>query len=283
MNVGIVGLGLIGGTIAKSLKNSHNISAFDISKETLTYALEHNIIDKSYHNIADFFRDNDVVYLCLYPTSIVNFIFQNKSSIPNNSVIIEISGIKNHIIKEIRKLNLQNVDIIYTHPIAGSEKVGVVHSNANIFKNANYVITPVEENKKSNLNLAKKLAKEMGFLNVSMISPDEHDRIIAYTSQLTHVLSISLVNSLSTDLETRKFIGDSYRDLTRISMINERLWPQLFVGNKDSLLQMIDSFEIELNKFKKAIASGNSEKLSNLMIKSTKIRSKIEQGENDEN
>lgn len=283
MNIGIVGLGLIGGTIAKSLKNNHFISAYDICEDTLTYALEQNIISKSYHDLGKFFQDNDVVYLCLYPETLLNFIFQNKDLMSINSVYIEISGIKKYMIEKISAMKLKDIDIIFTHPIAGSEKVGVAHSKASIFENANYVITPIVENKKANINLAKKLAKEMGFSNISMITPEQHDDIIAYTSQLTHVLSLSLVNSISTDLETKNFIGDSYRDLTRISMINEKLWPQLFVNNKDSLLKVVHSFEKELNCFKDAIASGDIEKLSKLMIKSTQIRTKIERGDDSEN
>ncbi len=283
MNIGIVGLGLIGGTIAKSLKNNHFISAYDICDDTLTYALEQNIINKSYHDLGKFFQENDVVYLCLYPETLLNFIFQNKDLMSINSVYIEISGIKKYMVDKILAMKLKNIDIIFTHPIAGSEKVGVFHSTASIFENANYVITPVLENKKTNIDLAKKLAKEMGFSNISMISPEEHDNIIAYTSQLTHVLSLSLVNSISTDLETKKFIGDSYRDLTRISMINEKLWPELFVNNKDALLKVINSFEKELNNFKVAIASQDTNKLSKLMVKSTQIRTKIERGDDSEN
>jgi len=283
MNIGIVGLGLIGGTIARSLKRNHFVSAYDINEDTLTYALENKIIEKAYRDLGQFFQENDVIFLCLYPETLLNFIFQNKHLMPINSVLIEVSGIKKHIIEKIRAMNLENIDIIYTHPIAGSEKVGVAHSKESIFKNANYVITPVMENKKSNVELAKKLANEMGFLNISMITPEEHDSIISYTSQLTHVLSLSLVNSLSTELDTKKFIGDSYRDLTRISMINEKLWPQLFVSNKDELLKVINLFEKELNEFKDSIASQDTEKLSKLMVKSTQIRTKIERGDDDEN
>lgn len=282
MNVGIVGLGLIGGSIAKALKNKHQISAYDISEETLNYALDNEIVDRIYHNIADFFRDNDVIYLCLYPNSIINFIFQNQSLIPSNSVFIDISGIKFDLIRQINNMNLKNIDIVYTHPIAGSEKIGLTYSNPDIFKKANYVITPIKSNHEKNIDIAKKLAIEMGFLNISMLSPEEHDSIIAYTSQLTHVLSLSLVNSVSTDLDTSKFIGDSYRDLTRISMINDKLWPQLFIGNKGPLLKVIESFEKELDEFKFAIASNDTEKLSKLMKKSTQIRSNIERGDKGE-
>ncbi len=282
MNIGIVGLGLIGGTIAKSLNKHHNISAYDTSSETIEYALANKIIHKAYDNVSDFLADNEVIYICLYPKSIINFIFRNKSFFAKDSVLIEISGIKKHMIEEIEKLNLDNIDVIYTHPVAGSEKVGVFNARETIFKNANYVITPVAGNKESNLTLAKELALEMGFKNISSITPEAHDDIIAYTSQLTHILSLSLVNSISTDLDTKKFIGDSYRELTRISIINEKLWPELFLHNKASLLTKIEAFEAELHKFKDAIIMNNSNVLEDLMVKSTTIRTGIGRGENDE-
>ena len=282
MNIGIVGLGLIGGTIAKSLKNKHNITGYDISKDTIAYALENEIITKAYDNLSDFFNDNDVYFLCLYPKTLINFIFRNKDLFPKNRLIIEFSGIKSSLISEINKANLTNVDIIYTHPIAGSEKIGIEYSNENIFKKANFVITPIENNKKENINIVINLAKEMGFKNISLISPDEHDDIIAYTSQLTHVLSLSLVNSLSSDLDISKFIGDSYRDLTRIAIINNKLWPELFINNKTALTRKIQDFEQELNKFKEAIATEDYEKLEKLMLQSSNIRTKIAKGDSNE-
>ncbi|MCK4551719.1 MAG: prephenate dehydrogenase [Tenericutes bacterium] len=282
MKIGIVGLGLIGGTIAKSLNMNHFISGYDTSSESIAYALDNRIIHKAYENISDFWKDNEVVYLCIYPKSMMNFIFRNRDLMPVSSVIIEISGIKESLIKELEPVKSKNLDIIYTHPIAGSEKVGIYNSDENIFKNANYVITPIKSNNKNNLDLAANLAKEMGFSNISYINPSDHDKMIAYTSQLTHVLSLSLVNSISTNLDTSKFIGDSYRDLTRISMINEKLWPELFIANKDHLISKIENFENELKNIKEAISTNNIKKLEDIMIKSTSIRSSISKGDNDE-
>ena len=282
MNIGIIGLGLIGGTIAKNLRENHYISAYDISKESLEYGLEKNIIHQAYYDLKDFFNNNDVIYLCLYPERIINFIFENKDIIPKNSVIIEISGVKKHLISEISKLGDLDFDIVYSHPIAGSEKIGVAHAKSKIFHKANYVITPIDSNKIKNIEITKKLAKEMGFRNISIVSPEEHDEIIAYTSQLTHVLSLSLVNSISTNLDTKKFIGDSYKDLTRISKINEELWPDLFISNKDALLEKITAFEHELMLFKDALKMNDVEKLKQIMINSTSIRNSMDKGENHE-
>lgn len=282
MRVGIVGLGLIGGTVAKALKPYHKISGFDISTDTIEYAKTNQIIDEAYTNLEYFFKANDVVFLCLYPNDIVNFIFQNKHLIPISSLIIEMSGIKKYLIDKIDDIGTLPFDIVYSHPIAGSEKIGIRYSNANIFKEANYIITPVKSNLSKNIDIAKNLAKEMGFKYISVISKEEHDNIIAYTSQLTHVLSLSLVNAISTNLDTKRFIGDSYRDLTRISIINNTLWPELFIYNKEYLLEKISDFEDSLKEIKDAIATNDWQKLSELMQKSTKIRLDIETGKNNE-
>ncbi len=282
MNIGIVGLGLIGGTIAKTLNQHYTVSGYDISEATITYALEHKIIDRSYSDLKLFFEDNDIIFLCLYPNAILNFIFQNKHFIPKNRVIIEISGIKKYLISRVEELGDLPFDIIYTHPVAGREKAGIMHSDEKIFANANFVITPVDKNKKQNIDLVSDLAKKMGFQNISIVTPEQHDDIIAYTSQLTHVLSLSLVNAISTDLDTRRFIGDSYRDLTRISIINEKLWPQLFINNKEALIHKITEFESELRKIKDAIIMNDTEKLESLMRKSTQIRLSIDRGKNNE-
>lgn len=282
MKIGIIGLGLIGGTIAKSLNVKHEISGYDISEDTLSYAVNNNIIQKSYHNIKSFVNNNDIFYLCLYPKDIVNFLNNNAKYFKKNTLIIEISGIKQYIISNLNTKMFDNIEVVFSHPIAGSEKIGITHSNKNIFDHANYVITPTKNNKKESINLVVSLAKEMGFQNISLVSPEQHDSIIAYTSQLTHILSLSLVNSISTSLDTKRFIGDSYRDLTRISKINENLWPDLFIGNKTALVDKINAFETELRKFKDAIIMNDTSKLRDLMVKSTKIRNSIDEGVNHE-
>ncbi len=279
MNIGILGLGLIGGTIAKALQKRHTIAAYDISESVLDYAIENQVIHKKYNNLITFLNENEIIYLCLYPNDIVNFIFQNKHLFPKNRLFIEISGIKKALVQQLDQYNGEFYRIVYTHPIAGSEKVGVHHADAKIFENANYVITPTEKNFSSDIDLAKELAIEMKFGRVSLVSPVEHDRMIAYTSQLTHILSLSLVNSLSGDIDTDKFIGDSYRDLTRIAHINEHLWPSLFLGNHDYLIEMIESFESQLRHFKDAIKMNDKEKLVDLMVKSKKTKEMMNQGD----
>lgn len=282
MNIGIIGLGLIGGTIARSLNKSHRILGYDLNCDSLEYALDHKIIDKSYTDVSKLIKESNVIYICIYPTKIAEFILTHENVFLKNAVIVEISGIKNYLKESLSNLSRRDIDVVLTHPVAGSEKIGVQYSKASIFKDANYVITPLESNKKCNLDLVESLAKEMGFKHVSYITPNQHDEIISYTSQLTHLISLSLVNSVSTDLETYRFIGDSYRDLTRISKINDVLWSELFVTNKDNLIKKIEDFENEIRKFKDALRMDDFDKLSMLMKKSTAIRTSMEEGEFNE-
>ncbi len=271
MNIGIIGLGLIGGTIAKALNDKHQISAYDISSETLDYALDQQIISKSYTDLSDFLKDNKIIYLCLYPDLIVDFFKNNLDLIQENTVFIEISGIKTSLIKAIAELQINHFEIVYTHPIAGSEKIGVKYADKNIFNKANYAIIETPKNTKTNIKLAESLAKEMNFKNISIISAETHDEIIAYTSQLTHVISLALVNAFKEEINLTKFSGDSYRDLTRIANINTSLWPELFFNNQENLIEKIEDFEKSLAELKKAIATNNQKDLVDLMTKAKNL------------
>jgi prephenate dehydrogenase len=282
MKIGIIGLGLIGGSIAKALRKSHEISAFDINKEALTFAIENNILDKAYFDLGAFLNNNNLIYLCLYPESIVSFFKENSRLIKKDTIFIEISGIKTKLIQDIRKLNLNYIDIVYTHPIAGREVSGVFFADEKIFFNGNYAIINDQNTKTENLELAYSLAKEMGFKNISKINAKLHDQIIAYTSQLTHIISLSLVNSFSNSVDLSHFTGDSYRDLTRIANININLWADLFTNNKNALIDIIANFENELSKFKNALATNNLEELETLMEKAKNKHNKYLEGNKNE-
>ena len=234
MNIGIVGMGLIGGTYAKSLrKYPYSIYGIDIKEETITYALENNIIDYGTTDPKSVLKELDVVFLCLYPKETLKFIQKNIMYFKRDCIIADAVGIKRKLVDYLEMYKDDEVEFVFTHPIAGREKIGIEYSDEAIFHNANYVITPTKYNTEESLNLIETLAKQMGFKNITRISDIEHDDIIAFTSQLTHAIAISLVNSDDSKYDTRLFIGDSYKDLTRIAMINENLWTELFLQNKD--------------------------------------------------
>jgi len=276
VKIGIVGLGLMGGSIAKSLNQNHFIIAYDVDRDAIDYALSQKIIQAGDTNLENFFHGTKVIYLCLYPQSILQFIQSYQNQMDPGTIVIEISGVKTKIINAVTPFLNNNIDMVFTHPIAGREKVGVKYSKDSIFQNANYVIVPTDKNKAESLSLVENLAREMKFKNITQLTKEQHDDFISYTSQLTHVLSLALVNSEDTNLDTKRFIGDSYRDLTRISMINEPLWSELFLENKEYLIEKIERLEKSLSEYKSAINNNDIEKLKELMLEAKRKRMKIE-------
>ena len=265
MKIGIIGLGLIGGTIAKALNKKHSIIAYDIDKNSLEYAKKEAIIEDYYLDIDTFLKQNSIIYLCLYPHQIIDFFKVNKNKITPNQLFIEISGIKKVLIEQVNSLNIPNLNIVYSHPIAGREKSGVFYSDDQIFKGANYTIIDQQKNNSKDLDTAFILAKDMGFKNISLVTAEEHDEVIAYTSQLTHIISMSLVNSFDKNINLTHFTGDSYRDLTRIADINISLWTDLFTQNKEYLIKQISSFQKQLEYFKEYLEDDDIENLQNIM------------------
>jgi prephenate dehydrogenase len=209
---------------------------------------------------------------------LVKFIKEAKNDILPGTVLIEISGVKTSVVNALEPYIDNRFELIYTHPVAGREKIGVASSSASIFTNANYIITPLDRNTTKNLELVDSLARSMGFTSVSYLSPEKHDEIIAYTSQLTHILSLALVLSDDQSFETVKFIGDSYRDLTRIAMINAPLWSELFMENKEILLKKIKNFKKTLEKYENCLESVDETQLIELMTAAKDIRLGMEKG-----
>lgn len=280
VKIGIVGLGLIGGTYAKNLIQNHEVFGIDIDYKSLLYAEENNIITKGYVTPSDILDQLDVVFICLYPTDIYKFIEENVKYFKPGTVISDAAGIKSNLV-EIESIIPKDIDFVFAHPIAGREKIGVFHSDKEIFKNGNYVITPTLRNKKENIKLIEDLAYEIGFKNVTFVTPKVHDEIIAYTSQLTHLIALALVNSDNFDHDTKKFIGDSYKDLTRIAKINTSLWSELFLSNKSHLVEKIDSFILYMEKYKEYLENNEIEQLIDLMNEANFKRTMLD-GENDE-
>lgn len=279
MNVCIVGLGLIGGTYALALgknKKIREITAIDIDKQSLDYALKNGIISRGTDRVGEVLGDADLVILCLYPKLMKDFLIENSRYFKDGAIITDAVGIKDKLVKDMRAYIPKNVDFIFGHPMAGREKTGVQFADADIFKNANYILTPVRDNKEENIKILKELIFDMGFKSVNCLKPEEHDEIISFTSQLTHAIAVALVNSDNQKFDTNLFIGDSYRDLTRIAKINSKLWTELFLENKFNLIDKIDAFQSKLESIKKALEEDNVDKLEKEFIESTKRREKID-------
>lgn len=275
MKVLIVGLGLMGGAYAYKLKNKgYKVYGTDIDKKSIEYALFNGFIDDGSVKPELFIKKADFIIIALYPNLILDFIKKYSKYFNENQIITDISGVKTSFVEEAERLALP-ASYVSHHPMAGREKSGVNYSKEVDFNEANFLITTTDNSKKFAIELLKTVGKDLGFGRINVIDIKKHDQMIGFTSQLTHAIAVSLVNS-DHDKDTKNFIGDSYRDLTRIAKINEILWSELFLENKDNLLKSIESFEHELDKLKEALNNNDRDKLKELFINSTKIRKEMD-------
>jgi prephenate dehydrogenase len=277
MKIVVVGLGVIGGSVTMALKEAgyKDVYGIDINEESLEKAKKLGLIREGFKNGEEVIKSADFIIISLYPRLVKQFIIDNKSNFKDGAVITDATGIKKMFIEDIVNILPENIDFVFGHPMAGREKKGIDFASSQVFKGANYILTPVSRNKEENLNMVEDLIYKIGFKRVKRITPEYHDEMIGYTSQLPHSLAVALVNSDVEGRETGSFIGDSYRDLTRIANINEDLWSELFLGNKENLLKSIENFEVELDKIKDAIKDDDKETLKEIFIKSTKRREKL--------
>ena len=277
MRIVIVGLGVIGGSYAMALKEAGYNEVYGIDKniDTLNKAKALGIIKEGYEDGKEIVSEADLIVLAVYPDLVKSFISNNKENFKDNAIITDVTGIKQLFINEVLDILPDNIDFVFAHPMAGREKKGIDYATNTVFKDANFLITVTDKNKIESLELIEELAYKMGFKHVKRICPKYHDEMIAFTSQLPHALAVALINSDIEGRNTGEFIGDSYRDLTRIANINETLWSQLFLGNKENLLQAIYNFEEELDKIKSCLENEDKEDLRELFIKSSVRREKL--------
>ena len=275
MKICIVGLGLIGGSYAMGLsKKNHEVYGIDKNIDTINYAIQNGYIKAGFTDDYSILSEMDLIILAIYPQAILNFLNENNKFFNRNQVITDVCGIKTSFVYKAALLSGEATYLSH-HPMAGKEKIGIEYADSSIFKGANFLITPIENTPIQAIMLIESIGKDLEFGRVSVISPERHDKMIGFTSQLTHAIAVSLVNSDS-DEETKSFIGDSYRDLTRIAMINEKLWSELFLENKTELLSHIENFEKELDVLKNALKTNDKEKLNELFKHSTIVRKKME-------
>lgn len=274
MKIVIVGLGVIGGSFAMALKEAgyQEVYGIDTNAQTLQKAREMGIIIDGKTDGTYLLQDADLIILSIYPQLLKAFIQNHCHLFKAGCVITDATGIKGMFVDDILEILPEEIDFIFGHPMAGREKKGIDFASNQVFKGANYLITPTQKNKEENIKLIENLAYEMGFKKVRRITPSFHDEMIGFTSQLPHAIAVALINSDEEGRDTGSFIGDSYRELTRIANINEDLWSELFLGNKDNLLKAINNFELELDLIKKAIHDYDIETLKQYFRKSTQRR-----------
>ena len=271
----IVGLGLIGGSYAKRLKkNGHYVAAITLNQQDIDYAIKNNIIDEGTVEVKkEFVSQFDIVIFALYPSVFIKWIEQYYSYFKKNAIISDVSGVKTEVVYKVQEiLKDQSVEFIGAHPMAGKEVYGVENADENLFVNANFIITPTPANTQKAIDIVSELANELGFKTISILTPSKHDEMIAFLSQLTHCIAVSLMTCKESQ-HLKDYTGDSFRDLTRIANINENMWSELFLMNKKELLSQMDLFIEEFNKLRDSLENEDVETMKDMMRLSTYRRS----------
>jgi prephenate dehydrogenase len=260
--VGIAGLGLMGGAVAMALRQikPRRILACDINGDTLAAAKQSGLIDEGRLTPGVMLGQCDVAFLCLNPSALIRFMEKNKTAFRPGMLITDIAGVKSAIVDYIEKNLREDLDFIPGHPMAGAEKGGFANAKLCNFHGKNYILTPLKRNKPENLDFIRDLIYRMGFARITETTAAEHDRRIAFTSQLCHVIAAALTDCTE-DLEITRFGGGSFEDLTRIAKLNVPMWTELFIENRRELLERISLFEGSLGTLKNLIAGEREKEL----------------------
>ena len=269
----IVGLGLLGGSYAKVLKRfGFHISAITKEQSSIDYAIRENIIDEGSTELDErIIGEADLVIFALYPHVFVEWIENNQGLLKSGALLTDVTGVKRSIVYKIQDMLRPDVEFIAAHPMAGREVSGVENSTDRMFIGANYIVTPTERNTPEAINTCVELGRLLGFSNVTTLSPEEHDEMIGFLSQLTHCIAITLMTCNDKE-NMEKFTGDSFRDLTRIARINDLMWSELFVANKDVLLDQMELFMNKFSELKTMLENEDIEGMRSIMRHSTKRR-----------
>lgn len=266
----IIGLGLIGGSYAKALtKKDYRVSAITRSKETIQYALEHGIIAEGTTDIdPKLIGAADIVVFALYPKVLMSWLEENQQYLKPGAILTDVTGVKCCVVYDIQQMLRRDVEFIGAHPMAGREVYGIENSDETIFQKANYIVTPTEKNTEQAIGVCEQLGWELGFARVSRLSPEKHDDMIGFLSQLTHCIAVALMNCNDTP-GMEAYTGDSFRDLTRIARINDQMWSELFMCNREQLLIHMDAFSKSFATLRKMLQDSDVEGMREAMRKST--------------
>ena len=269
----IVGLGLLGGSYARVLKRfGFHISAITKEQSSIDYAINEGIIDEGSTELDEEIIGNaDLVIFALYPHVFVEWIEKNQKLLKSGAIITDVTGVKRSIVYKIQDVLRDDVEFIAAHPMAGREVSGVENSSDKMFQGANYIVTPTDKNTPEAINTCLELGRLLGFSNVTTLSPEEHDEMIGFLSQLTHCIAITLMTCNDRE-NMEKFTGDSFRDLTRIARINDLMWSELFVANKDALLSQMDMFMDKFKELKTMLETEDIDGMRKMMRHSTERR-----------
>ncbi len=255
----IIGLGLMGGSYAKALRRLgvKNIIGVDTDVQVLKTAKADGVIDSFYHKAGSYLAQADIIICCVYPNAVTEFLQQAAPFIKRGALITDIAGRKGSLPYDAQRLVPEGAEFISGHPMAGRQGSGYAMSQAEIFDGANYLVVPTENNSKNAAEWLKNFALTLGCGHVEEIEPEQHDKIIAYTSNLPHAVAAALINSDRYSGKSCWFIGGGFRDVTRIADINAVLWSSLFLENSGNVLQELANFKEQIEIMQKLIADND--------------------------
>jgi len=267
VSISVIGLGLIGGSIAKAIKANtpHTVYGFDVNEETLLMAHQEGILDGVSRDPKTILEQSDVVFICLYPKDTVAFIRNHYSDFKDGAIVTDTAGLKGEITDFFYKMvfNEKKLEFIGGHPMAGSEKKGYKHSDASLLEEATFILTPHDGNDLDTVKKLSDLLYEMRFGCVTQMTPAMHDELVAYTSHLPHIIANTLLANKPAQ-DTKALEGGSFRDVTRVGRMNTALWQELILSNQKNVLKYLDEFEAQLKAVRQAIAVNNANDLVNL-------------------
>lgn len=262
MNITVVGLGLIGGSLAMALKGFEGASITGVvrSQRTLDLAVERQVCDRVTLDPVEAIRDADVVWLCMQPQPILDFIKEHRDHFKPGALVTDVCGIKTAVMEAAQVLPEQ-VDFIGCHPMAGKETSKLENAEATLFRNAHFILTPRPDSDPEHVALMERMGRYMGFRDVVRTTPEQHDAIIAYTSQVMHIMAVAVCDD--PDLfDCKGFEGGSFRDCTRVAALDVPLWTQLFSLNAPALTRVIRRLEDNLRSYREVLEAGDTEKLA---------------------
>ena len=273
MNFCIVGLGLLGGSYAMALtEKGHTVTAVDVREAGIDWARRRGIITEgATDGFEPLLERADAVVICLYPDIAAPWLREHQKHFKPGVLITDVCGVKGHYVDEVQSFLREDAEFIACHPMAGREVSGVEYADCAMFRVANFLITPTAKNTRRGIAFAHALADDLGFARVTELTCAEHDKVIGYVSQLTHAIAVSLMNA-NDDPHLVDYTGDSFRDLTRIAKINDKLWSELFFANREVLCGEIDAFTASLLDLREKLATGDEAGLRALFVKSTERR-----------
>lgn len=270
----VVGLGLIGGSYAQALTDlGYEVGAITRSQSSIDYAIENKLIAHGTTEITEEYVSKfDIVVFALYPKVLVEWIEKYQAYFKKGALLTDVTGVKVPVVYTIQDILREDVEFVGAHPMAGKEVYGIQNADKAIFRNANYIVTPTKKNSREAIEECKQLGKILGFKTIAELSPEEHDEMIGFLSQLTHCIAVSLMTCKESE-HLVDYTGDSFRDLTRIAKINDEMWSELFLLNKKELLTQMDLFMDKFKSLRDSIENDDKDKMKEIMKLSTQRRS----------